>query len=42
MKYIKPPEFKSVREFTEYYKQVEQNITDLVTQDGGAVDERGS
>lgn len=36
MKYIKPPEFKSVREFTEYYKQVERNITELLTKDGGA------
>lgn len=36
MKYIRPPEFKSVREFTEYYRQVEQNITDLMTKDAGA------
>lgn len=36
MKYIKPPEFKSVREFTEYYKQVERNITELLTKDCGA------
>lgn len=35
MKYIRPPEFKSVKEFTEYYRQVEQNITELLTKDSG-------
>ena len=36
MKYIRPPEFKSVKEFTEYYKRVERNITELLTKDSGA------
>ena len=35
MKYIRPPEFKSVKEFTEYYRQVEQNITELLTKASG-------
>lgn len=36
MKYIKPPEFKSVKEFTEYYVRIENDITRLLTQDAGA------
>ena len=31
MKYIKPPDFKSVKEFEEYYKNIETDITKLLT-----------
>lgn len=36
MRYIKPPDFKSVREFQAYYKEIEQEITELLTTDGSA------
>lgn len=36
MKYIRPPEFKSVREFEAHYKKIEQDITELLTTDGSA------
>lgn len=36
MKYIKPPDFKSVREFQAYYAKVEQDINALLTTDGSA------
>ena len=36
MKYIKPPDFKSVKEFQEYYKKLEESITNLLTTDGSA------
>ena len=36
MKYIRPPDFKSVREFEAHYKKIEQDITELLTTDGSA------
>lgn len=36
MKYIKPPDFKSVKEFTEYYAKIENDITRLLTKDASA------
>lgn len=36
MKYIKPPDFKSVREFQAYYEKIEQDINKLLTTDGSA------
>lgn len=36
MKYIKPPDFKSVKEFQEFYKKIESDITKLLTTDGSA------
>ena len=36
MKYIKPPDFKSVREFEAHYKKIEQDITELLISDGSA------
>lgn len=36
MKYIKPPEFADVKEFTAYYKRVESEITELLTKDPSA------
>lgn len=36
MKYIRPPDFKSVREFEAHYRKIEQDITELVTTDGSA------
>ena len=36
MKYIKPPDFKSVREFEANYKKIEQDITELLISDGSA------
>ena len=36
MKYIRPPDFKRVREFEAHYKKIEQNITELLTTDGSA------
>ena len=36
MRYIKPPDFKSVREFQAYYQEIEQEITELLTKDGSA------
>lgn len=36
MKYIKPPDFKSVKEFEEHYKKIEEDITELLTTDGSA------
>lgn len=36
MKYIKPPDFKSVKEFTEYYAKIESDITRLLTKDASA------
>lgn len=35
MKYIKPPDFKSVQEFETHFKKIEQDITELLT-DGSA------
>ena len=36
MKYIKPPDFKSVKEFEAHYKKIEEKITTLLTNDGSA------
>ena len=36
MRYIKPPDFKSVKEFETYYKKVEEDINTLLTTDGSA------
>ena len=36
MKYIKPPDFKSVREFQAHYQKIERDITALLTTDGSA------
>ena len=36
MKYIRPPDFKSVKAFEEYYKKVETDINALLTTDGSA------
>lgn len=36
MKYIKPPDFKSVREFQAYYRSVEEEINTLLVTDGSA------
>ena len=36
MKYIKPPDFKSVREFKAHYEKVEREITELLIGDGSA------
>jgi hypothetical protein len=36
MRYIKPPDFKSVRELQEYYRRVETDITKLLTDDASA------
>ena len=36
MKYIKPPDFKSVKEFEAHYKKIEEQITTLLTTDGSA------
>lgn len=36
MRYIKPPEFKSVKDLQGYYKKVENDITELLTTDGSA------
>jgi len=36
MKYIRPPDFKSVREFEAHFKKIEQDITELLTTDGSA------
>lgn len=36
MKYIRPTDFKAVREFQEKYKRVEHEITELLTTDGSA------
>lgn len=36
MKYIKPPDFKSVKEFQAYYQKIEQDIHTLLTTDGSA------
>lgn len=36
MKYIRPPDFKSIREFEAHYKKIEQDITELLTTDGSA------
>ncbi len=36
MRYIKPPDFKSVREFQTHYQKIEQDINTLLTTDGSA------
>lgn len=36
MRYIKPPDFKSVREFQAHYQKIEKDITALLTTDGSA------
>jgi hypothetical protein len=36
MRYIKPPDFKSVKQLGEVYKKIEQDITDLLTTDASA------
>lgn len=36
MRYIKPPDFKSVKEFESYYRKIEQDIHTLLTTDGSA------
>ena len=36
MRYIKPPDFKSVKDLEGYYKQVEAEITELLTNDASA------
>ena len=36
MRYIKPPDFKSVKELGEVYKRIEQDITDLLVNDASA------
>ena len=36
MRYIKPTDFKDVREFQQKYRQVENNITELIATGGGA------
>lgn len=36
MRYIKPPDFKSVKDLEGYYKQVETEITELLTNDASA------
>lgn len=36
MKYIRPPDFKSVMEFEAHFKKIEQDITELLTTDGSA------
>lgn len=36
MKYIKPPDFKSVKEFEAFYKKIEEDITKILTNDGSA------
>ena len=36
MKYIKPPDFKSVKQLGEVYKRIEQEITDLLVNDASA------
>ena len=36
MKYIKPPDFQSVKEFQEFYRKIETDITKLLTADGSA------
>ena len=36
MKYIKPPDFKSVKQLGEAYKRIEQDITDLLVNDASA------
>ena len=36
MRYIKPSDFKSVREFQAYYQKIEQDIHTLLTTDGSA------
>jgi hypothetical protein len=33
MRYIKPPDFKSVKDLETYYREVENDITELLTQD---------
>ena len=36
MRYIKPPDFKSVKQLGEVYKKIEQDITELMTTDASA------
>jgi hypothetical protein len=36
MRYIRPPDFKSVRELEQKYKKIEEDITTLLTADGSA------
>jgi hypothetical protein len=36
LKYIKPPDFQSVKEFQEFYKNIENDITKLLVSDGSA------
>ena len=36
MRYIKPPDFKSVKDLESYYKHIEEDITELLTNDASA------